>query len=444
MAIDVKPASPRLEQLLAGMGENLRAGRVPLTIYGDPEIYELELDRIFGRAWTFVAHESEIAAPGDFVLRYIGDTRWIVTRDEGGRVHVLFDSCRHRGARICRADKGNASHFTCPYHGWTYKNDGALIGVPNRRDVYRSLDERAWSLLEARVDTHQGLIFACLDSETAGLREYLGDFAWYLDYNFGLAAGGLEVVGDPSRWVVTANWKTPAENFAGDTYHTQTLHRSIAAGIRNAPFALSNNDVHVVDASGHAMSIKRVGPDDELFWGMPPETRRTFFESGLTAEQYAMARRSKVDTGTVFPNLTLIHSEGFDDPTKPGVSYVSLAQFQPKSATSTEIWRWVLVPKGAPKALKARIYRAAVSDFGPAGNFEQDDTIVWGGIAESGHSRFARNHQAELNYEMGMPGMGDTNIVRDWPGPGVVVDNRFEDGVQQTMLRHWLRMMLKR
>lgn len=423
-------------------------GRIPLSLYGDPELFDLELQRVFGRCWVFVAHESELPAPGDYVLRTIGDARWIVTRDEHGKVHVLFDSCRHRGTQVCRADKGHATHFTCPYHGWTYANDGALVGVPNRRDSYRALDEGRWSLLRAPgVDTYAGLIFACLDPKAVPLRAYLGDFAWYLDYNFAIAAGGFEVVGDPNRWLVTGNWKTAAENFAGDSYHTQTLHRSItASGIRGEPyFSRSRSfDVHVSECSGHAMSIKRAGPDDDAFWGMPPQTRTEREASGLSPEQFAMARRSVVDTGTVFPNLTLIHSEGYDDPAKPGASYLSLAQFQPRSAMQTEVWRWVLVPRNAPAAYKERAYRVAVADFGPAGNFEQDDTVVWDGIARSAGNRFARDSGADLNYEMRLPGMGELNVVRDWPGPGTVYDNRFEDDVQRTIVRHWLKLMTRR
>lgn len=437
----------RLDELLAEMDARIDAGRIPLGLYGDPEIFEAELDRIFNRCWLFVAHESELPAPGDYVLRPIGDSRWIIVRDREGAIRVLFDSCRHRGAQLCLADKGHAKNFFCPYHGWTYDLDGALVGVPNRRDAYMTLDERKWSLLHApHVEVYRGLIFASLDPGAEPLRDYLGDFAWYLDPNFALAAGGMEVVGEPSRWVVTGNWKTAAENFAGDSYHTQTLHRSIdAAGIRKAPFTRSRtHDVHVADCSGHAMSIKRAAPEVDGFWGMPPETRTDARASGLSAEQYELARRALVDTGTVFPNLTLIHSEGYEDPDLPGASYLSLGVFQPLSATQTEVWRWVLLPRDAPEAYKERAYRVAVSDFGPAGNFEQDDTLVWEGIAHAAKSRFARRRAVELNYEMGMPGMGKRDVVRDWPGPGTVYDNRFEDGVQQTMLRHWLRRMRAR
>ena len=90
---------------------------------------------------------------------------------------------------------------------------------------------------------------------------------------------------------------------------------------------------------------------------------------------------------------------------------------------------------------KRRSYTVAVSAFGPAGNAEQDDTVVWGGTAAAGASMFSRLSEATLNYSMGLPGMGIAKAITDWPGPGIVYDHRLEDGVQRTILRNWLNRM---
>ena len=107
----------RVDGLIDSMREQVRTGVVPLSIYGDPDIYALEQERIFNRSWLFVAHESELPEPGDYVLRSIADGRWIIARDSDGAINALYDSCRHRGTSLCRADKGNANHFRCAYHG---------------------------------------------------------------------------------------------------------------------------------------------------------------------------------------------------------------------------------------------------------------------------------------------------------------------------------------
>ena len=109
---------------------DIAAGDIPALIYNDRDVFELERERIFGAAWLFLAHEAEIPAAGDYVVRRIVDDSFIVIRDEHGRIRVHFNMCLHRGMQLCRAERGNASHFRCPYHGWSYSNAGELVGVP--------------------------------------------------------------------------------------------------------------------------------------------------------------------------------------------------------------------------------------------------------------------------------------------------------------------------
>ena len=149
MAQSSSGLSPEATRLLATMGDELKGGVVPLWIMGNPEIYQLELDRVFARNWNFMAHESELPNKGDYVARTIGEDPFIVVRGDDGRIRVLFDSCRHRGTRVCMADKGNASSFLCPFHGWVYKNTGELGPIPARKTSYKSLDDKKWGLVPA-------------------------------------------------------------------------------------------------------------------------------------------------------------------------------------------------------------------------------------------------------------------------------------------------------
>ena len=115
---------------LAAVVTQVRRGMIPAHVYGDPEVFALERDRLFARFWVFLAHESEIPDPGDYVVRRVLADSFIVARDESGVVRVMFNMCLHRGMQVCRAEMGNASHFRCPYHAWTYRNDGRLAGLP--------------------------------------------------------------------------------------------------------------------------------------------------------------------------------------------------------------------------------------------------------------------------------------------------------------------------
>ena len=125
---------------LSSVVSDVRRGMIPAHVYGDPEIFAAERDRLFARSWVFLAHESEIPDPGDYVVRRVLADSFIVARDEAGVVRVMFNMCLHRGMQVCRAEMGNASHFRCPYHAWTYRNDGRLAGLPFHEEAYGGED----------------------------------------------------------------------------------------------------------------------------------------------------------------------------------------------------------------------------------------------------------------------------------------------------------------
>ena len=97
---------------------NLTKGLLDRKIFSDAEIYQRELDLIFGRCWLCIGHESQVPAPNDFVANYMGEDPILLTRDSKGKLHAFLNMCRHRGNRVCRADKGKTSteefKFTCP------------------------------------------------------------------------------------------------------------------------------------------------------------------------------------------------------------------------------------------------------------------------------------------------------------------------------------------
>jgi phenylpropionate dioxygenase-like ring-hydroxylating dioxygenase large terminal subunit len=439
--------SPRQRKLLEEMGQHLEAGLVPLQIYNDRELYELEQERIFGRSWVFLAHESEIPNSGDYVLRSIGEDPWIVIRDDAGKVHVLFNSCRHRGTQVCPADRGNTSLFRCPYHGWTYDNSGALVVVPERVEAYKRLDLREWGLHEApQVATYHGLIFACLDAGAPSLADYLGGFRWYMDLSFGMARGGMEVVGEPNRWVMEGDWKSGAENFSGDPYHTASLHRStffLRAESNGRASAQQQVGLraNVANCDGHGASLILVSPDQPGFFSYPPEVVSLFDREKVSPAQWDVASRMRFTFATVFPNFSWVHSGGSWPEGEPGaqrLSYLSFRQWQPRGPGKIEVWSWVMVPKEASQEYKERSYRVAMAHFGPSGNMEQDDTVVWGSIARAAGGTYARTANLKLNLQMGLEGMSEAEVLADWPGPGLVYDRGLEEGSQRTILRHWL------
>ena len=197
--------------------EDVRRGMVPAHhLQRRGALRPREASGVFGRSWMFLAHESEIPQPGDYVVRRIVDDSFIVSRDEPGAVRALFNMCLHRGMQVCRAEVGNASHFRCPYHA---------LDVPQRRRASwacRStarptgrgrLRRRAPTLLPApgststRADLRQPRPAArpprATPSATSGSTS---------TSTSARASTGVELRG-PQRWRVKANWKIGAENF---------------------------------------------------------------------------------------------------------------------------------------------------------------------------------------------------------------------------------------
>jgi phenylpropionate dioxygenase-like ring-hydroxylating dioxygenase large terminal subunit len=210
---------------------SLDEGLLPVEVFNDERVFRAEMDRIFTRSWVFLGHDSEIPNSGDFVLRKMGLDQVIVSRNGKGEVNVLLNHCRHRGTELCHQDRGNTTHFKCPYHGWVYKNDGEFVGAPDMRQAYGGrLDAKEWGLLKApKVDSYWGFIFACLDPDAPSLKDYLGGAAWMLDCMFGLHPDGMVALAPPERFLVKCDWKSGAENFSGDAYHVGTTHYSATA-----------------------------------------------------------------------------------------------------------------------------------------------------------------------------------------------------------------------
>lgn len=431
---------------LLGMGEDLRHGLLPLRVFNNQQIYDAELRRIFARSWVFIGHESELPNPGDYAMRTIGEDPFIFVRGHDGVVRVLLNACRHRGAQVCRTEMGNAKAFTCPFHGWSYRNTGELMGVPVKNEGYRQLDEKKWSLFAApRVESYCGLVFANLDPAAPTLEDSLGDYKWYLDIQFKLSDGGMVVVGEPHRWMVDANWKQGAENFCGDSSHTQMTHRSVLdAGIVDRAAAGSpgkKHGFHVHDCDGYAISIRQVEDTAERFWEYPPEVTQHFNTNRLCDAQLALARRSLVHNGTVFPNFSFLHIGLTDSRDRPAAGYLSVRTWQPRGPGRTEIWNWIMVPKEASEEYKRRAYQVGMSSFGPSGSFEQDDVAVWPGVARSAATVFAEINNIKLNYQMGLGDMGTATPVTNWEGPGVAVQSNAGEGGLRTFHKTWYARM---
>jgi phenylpropionate dioxygenase-like ring-hydroxylating dioxygenase large terminal subunit len=424
--------APREQRFERWLAERVRPedGQIPAFIFSSPEVYQLELERIFARNWLFVAHDGEVPEPGDYVTRRMGEDPVIVVRGEDNEIRVFLNVCRHRGMRLCRADLGNTSHFRCPYHGFTYDNGGHLVGVPFHKEAYgERLDKEQLSLLQARCERYAGLVFATWADAGPSLEQYLGDMRWYLDLL--LKRAKMEVVGPPQRWTVDTNWKLPADNFASDAYHTATTHASIAA-IGLAPSIGFGKDGYQIRAgNGHGLGLG-IGPGPVV----PPEVL-ALYERHLSSEQIDVWRRMQNLHATVFPNLSILMSSA-TGPQGRRVIHTTVRQWQPLGPDRLEILSWLVVESEADPQWKEMCRRAYILTFGTSGIFEQDDTENWSNITANVRGAIARE-TLNFNYTMGI---GSEEPVTGFEGPGRALGTKFQEANARAFYRRWLDLLL--
>ena len=209
--------------------------RVHRSVYADPALFELEMERIFGRAWLVLGHESQVRAPGDYFTTRMGRESVIVIRKDDNEIGVLVNRCAHRGTMVCAEGRGTTERFVCPYHGWSYDRAGALRAVP----FESGYDKQSLSELKLkavpRVASYRGFIFASLAASGPALAEFLGPARASFDDLVDRAPGGeLEVAGGVFKHVYNGNWKLMLENHL-DGAHPAWVHASSVAVARGAP-----------------------------------------------------------------------------------------------------------------------------------------------------------------------------------------------------------------
>jgi phenylpropionate dioxygenase-like ring-hydroxylating dioxygenase large terminal subunit len=212
----------------------IREDRVHRDIYTSPDIFRLEMDRLFGRAWIYLAHESQIKEPGDYVGGWIGDQGVIVVRQRDGSIAAFYNRCPHRGATLCADRKGSAPKgIVCPYHGWRFDYDGTLKVVPQAQNYDGVIDLADFPLTPVeQVETYRGFVFGCRSRDAGPLLSFLGHMKTSIDDLCDRAPDG-EVECSPYvlRHHYRANWKLSFENL-NDTIHPGFAHAASVVSAR--------------------------------------------------------------------------------------------------------------------------------------------------------------------------------------------------------------------
>lgn len=191
---------------------------IPGVRYVDPAFLELERERMWKRAWLYAGHMDQLPNPGSWFLTRNSGSPVIVLRDMKGDLRAFFNTCQHRGAPLVTDESGEGRGFVCPYHGWSYKLDGKLVAVRDKRD-FVDLDFDCRSLVSVRAETLGNLIFINEDPDAQPLMEHLGPMRDELDQ---YQLDTLRLV-DSRSYDVACNAKVMIDAFL-EVYHISSIH----------------------------------------------------------------------------------------------------------------------------------------------------------------------------------------------------------------------------
>lgn len=414
---------------------DLTKGEINRSIFSDPAIYQHELKQIFARCWLFLGHTSQLPNENDFFTTYMGEDPVIVTRHSDGQIGAFLNMCRHRGNRVCRADSGNQRTFTCPFHGWTFANNGNLKVVPGFKNLYHEqLDMDKHGLVPvARIDDYKGMIFATFDANAPSLDEYLGDMAWYLDMALDRREGGIEFVPGGHKWRLKCNWKFPVDNFIGDSYHGPVSHGSAwengFEGMPRRKKGYGYEGFQINAGNGHGFGARWAENQEQVLEMSLPEfldyeTER-FAESHARLGDLRGMHLSPMHC-SIFPNFSMLWQAG------------NMRVWHPRGANETEAWSWCFVDKKASQEHKDMVRVHDLQRHGTSGTWEQDDVDNWAQSHTSGKGyvgrQFLQNISMGVDHEIADP----TTIHPDFRGRLGALQNEIN---QRQFYGQWVRMM---
>lgn len=386
------------------------------------DIVSDEMARIFERCWLYVGHESELPNPNDFVSRSVIGRPVIFLRDNTSTIRVFLNACSHRGAEVCRQPKGNARLFVCPYHSWSFQNDGALRGMAFPDGASPSFDKSKRGLTPApRLETYRGFVFISFNSDIVDLPTYLGKAKEPLDLILDQGEHGMEIVRGTHDYSVDANWKLLIENSI-DSYHAPSTHNRYFSylerndGIPKADLKFSRGlDL----GNGHAMMTadaffpRALGLWAPIFGEYIKDKIDAAVER-LTERfgperAHAISKRSR--NMLIFPNLII-----------NDVQAITVRTFFPVRPNRMSVSSWALAPVHEDPDLRKLRLEAYLSFLGPGGFATPDDIE----LLESCQRGFANREAAWSDISRGM---------------GHEVPDAMSEEQIRAFWRQWRRMM---
>lgn len=374
----------------------VREDEVHRDVYIDQEVFELEMERLWSRAWIYVGHTSQVPNPGDYFTTDVAAQPVIMVRHTDGKVKVLMNRCAHKGSKLVHQRAGHTGRaFHCPYHAWAFRTDGSLLAIPVRQgydDTRFSAATAARGLIAASTAEYRGFVFARLAAGGPSLGEYFGDSLSSIDNLADRSPEGeLEIAGGVLRYMHNCNWKMYVENL-NDTMHPMVAHESSAGTAKRLwegksadepkPMAIEQfvpfaSDYKFFDEMG-----VRVFDNGHSYTGVNFSIHSSYSSiPGYEARMHDVygAERARNILGTArhntvyYPSLTI----------KGAIQSIRVAR--PLATDRTLIESWAFRLKGAPPELLQRTLMYTRLINSPLSVVGHDDLHAYKGIQDGLH-----------------------------------------------------------
>lgn len=392
--------------------------QIDRSVFTEPELFDVEMEFIFEKVWIYACHESELPGPNHYVTVQIGRQPIIVTRDAQGALHAMVNACAHRGATLVRQQKGRRAGFTCSFHGWTFKMDGALAKVKAPDQYGDDFEHAEHSLRKARVDSYKGFVFVCLDNEgTESLEAYLGDARVFLDMMVEQSPSGeLEVVPGRSQYTYDGNWKLQCENGL-DGYHVSTVHFNYVSTVKQRQDINTRQgraDLNMLDLSklgtgdaqtddgffsfhnGHSILFS-VMPNPEVRPGYRAIMARLVEKHGQARAEWVMHRLRNLN---IYPSLFFMDQMS-----------TQLRVIRPLAWNKTEIISYCIAVKGESPAEREQRIRQFEDFFNVSGMGTPDDLVEFREAQRGFQARLERWNDSSRGHRRWLTGESENSRI---------------------------------
>lgn len=348
--------------------------RIDQSIYTDPAVFAAEMDRVFGKVWVYLCHESQVAEHGDYYATDIGRQPVFVIRQEDGGIGAFINACAHRGAILTPRRRGTMKTIACRFHGWCYDTRGNCTHVKDEAKGWTGGmpgSARQGLTPVPRVASYKGFIFGCLDPAVEDLETHLGETLPFIDHLADQSPDGMEVVRGSQTYMVRGNWKLNAENGV-DGYHVSTVHQVFVRAMQKREQMGDNTDMRRTE-SGRLRGTQPAGCYDfgnghNMIWSQreTPEVMPLYEQEDRLLQEFPkekvdwMLRRGRYLY--LFPNVHLM-----DQPS------TQIRVTRPIAPDRTEVRVYCIAPKGESRKARAARLRKFEDFYTVTGMATPDD-----------------------------------------------------------------------